>query len=438
MERNTISLPHVLVFGCLLLVVSPVACFVSHYGKRPFRPIARPLSKMNVQEIGRTVIAAADLESDPEGNEEKPPKRKEILGTPHTEESKAKISAANKGNVPWNKGKRHSEETRQKIAATLKARAAKAKAAKHALMLTELNITNEEWTAQEVQKKKMPRNNTLSEGVRKKISDALKMKWENPEYRAHMRKIQKEKPTRVHSDETRMKISQTLKKKWAANETYRSIVTERAGTQSSETRAKISATLRARWEDESFREKMANITRSPRTKEHRQHISDAVKAKWEDEEYRNRTIAGIRKANGNRTVRPRVSRPRTTPTKFTRGRKVSITVRGKRDDIPEPAAPRRPRPKRTVTSMSSKSTSGNSGVKKVKPAKKAGSKKGKVSSSVSLSSSGKQRSPEDMDRIERLKVSDPHLWAALYDDDDDWGLPTKLAVKKSRSERTFQ
>eukprot|EP00617_Octactis_speculum_P012170 CAMPEP_0185778140 /NCGR_PEP_ID=MMETSP1174-20130828/91638_1 /TAXON_ID=35687 /ORGANISM="Dictyocha speculum, Strain CCMP1381" /LENGTH=400 /DNA_ID=CAMNT_0028466751 /DNA_START=250 /DNA_END=1452 /DNA_ORIENTATION=- len=400
---------------------------------------------MNVREIGRTVIVAADVKSDPEGNEEKPPKRKEILGTPHTEESKAKISAANKGNVPWNKGKSHSEETRRKIAATLKAKAAKAKAAKHAVMLTELNITNEEWTVQEEEKKKMPRNNTLSEGVRKKISDALKLKWENPEYRAHMRKIQKEKPTRMHSDETRMKISQTLKKKWETNETYRSIVTERAGTQSSETRAKISATLRARWEDESFREKMANISRSPRTKEHRQHISDAVKAKWEDEEYRERTIAGIRKANGNRTVRPRASRkPRTTPKSTSvRRRKVSITVRGKRDDIPEPAAPRRTRPKRTVTSMSSKSTSGNSGVKKVKPAKKAGSKKGKVSSSVSsssvsLSSSGKQRSPEDMDRIERLKVSDPHLWAALYDDDDDWGLPTKLAVKKSRSERTFQ
>lgn len=38
------------------------------------------------------------------------------VGTPHTEESKRKISAANKGNTPWNKGKKHSAETRRRIA----------------------------------------------------------------------------------------------------------------------------------------------------------------------------------------------------------------------------------------------------------------------------------------------------------------------------------
>ena len=38
------------------------------------------------------------------------------IGKPHTEESKAKISAANKGKTPWNAVKQHSEETRRKIA----------------------------------------------------------------------------------------------------------------------------------------------------------------------------------------------------------------------------------------------------------------------------------------------------------------------------------
>ena len=37
-------------------------------------------------------------------------------GHPHTAESRAKISAANKGKVPWNQGKKHSEETRRRIA----------------------------------------------------------------------------------------------------------------------------------------------------------------------------------------------------------------------------------------------------------------------------------------------------------------------------------
>jgi NUMOD3 motif len=38
------------------------------------------------------------------------------IGMPHTEETKMKISAANKGKVPWNKGRKHSEETKRKIA----------------------------------------------------------------------------------------------------------------------------------------------------------------------------------------------------------------------------------------------------------------------------------------------------------------------------------
>lgn len=38
------------------------------------------------------------------------------VGMPHTKETRQKISMANKGRVPWNKGKKHSEETRRKIA----------------------------------------------------------------------------------------------------------------------------------------------------------------------------------------------------------------------------------------------------------------------------------------------------------------------------------
>ena len=37
-------------------------------------------------------------------------------GHPHTEESRMKISRANKGKTPWNVGKTHSEETKRKIA----------------------------------------------------------------------------------------------------------------------------------------------------------------------------------------------------------------------------------------------------------------------------------------------------------------------------------
>jgi hypothetical protein len=43
------------------------------------------------------------------------PPTKGLSGYTHTDVSRAKISAANKGKVPWNVGKQHSEETKQRI-----------------------------------------------------------------------------------------------------------------------------------------------------------------------------------------------------------------------------------------------------------------------------------------------------------------------------------
>ena len=43
-----------------------------------------------------------------------------IIGHPHSDISKARISAANKGKVPWNVGKKHSDETKARIAAKTK------------------------------------------------------------------------------------------------------------------------------------------------------------------------------------------------------------------------------------------------------------------------------------------------------------------------------
>ena len=45
----------------------------------------------------------------------------DVIGRPHTDESKLKISQANKGRVPWNIGRKHSEETKRKIAERTKA-----------------------------------------------------------------------------------------------------------------------------------------------------------------------------------------------------------------------------------------------------------------------------------------------------------------------------
>ena len=61
-------------------------------------------------------------------------------GRPHTTASKAKISAANRGKEPWNKGGSHSEETRRKIAEAARKNALKRKEA------TARSLVCVEWT----------------------------------------------------------------------------------------------------------------------------------------------------------------------------------------------------------------------------------------------------------------------------------------------------
>ena len=64
-------------------------------------------------------------------------------GYAHTKRSRARISKANKGNIPWNKGKNRSQAVRAKIAAGVKARNRAVLLEK----LKKLGMTEEEWFA---------------------------------------------------------------------------------------------------------------------------------------------------------------------------------------------------------------------------------------------------------------------------------------------------
>lgn len=131
-------------------------------------------------EFDDTVESEVDLEIDTDKNEknakgENSKGDSSPAGHPHSDSSKAKISAANKGKVPWNVGKKHSEETRLRIAektkeAMLKRRVQKA-----------LELGFESLEAHEEQKKKdkillkIEKDKTKVKGLtnegRKKISD---------------------------------------------------------------------------------------------------------------------------------------------------------------------------------------------------------------------------------------------------------------------------
>lgn len=169
-----------------------------------------------------------------------------LNGRRHTDLSKAKISAANKGKTPWNVGKKHSEETRLRIAAKTK----EAMIRKKTKEANDRGMTLEEFEAakkkEKVEKHKMKRKGGLTVEGRQRISESLKKRWTDPEYRAKY--SENSRGNRNHTSDTKARIAMAIREKWK-NDEYRQRVTR---PPSPEVRARISATLKARWEDPSF------------------------------------------------------------------------------------------------------------------------------------------------------------------------------------------
>mmetsp|Transcript_11219 Transcript_11219/g.10830 ORF Transcript_11219/g.10830 Transcript_11219/m.10830 type:complete len:534 (+) Transcript_11219:266-1867(+) len=220
-----------------------------------------------------------------------------IQGHAHTTESRAKISAANKGKAPWNTGKQHSEETRLKIAAKTKEAMLRRKMEKaNALGFN----TFEEFDAHKLQEKikiKAEKDKHKVKGLtaegRKRISESLKNRWADPDFRLNYTAVTR--GNRSHSPETRALISAAITTKWQDAE-YRAKI---SSPPSDSVKARISATLKARWEDPEFREKM--LTRTfERTDEWRALVSDKIRLKWSDPEYRSAVAIGIK--NSNKTI----------------------------------------------------------------------------------------------------------------------------------------
>ena len=143
-------------------------------------------------------------------------------GFTHTSSSRAKISAANKGKTPWNKGKARSEETKARIREGVLRRVRE----KHLQKLKDLGMTEEEWEAEQsrIKAEKAKRKTAKggykpTEKTKKIISDRLKEKWANGEVKPRAKK--KLDPNYVNprkgvkqSEETKQKIRDALKAKW--------------------------------------------------------------------------------------------------------------------------------------------------------------------------------------------------------------------------------
>ncbi|RYZ88427.1 MAG: hypothetical protein EOP04_09445 [Proteobacteria bacterium] len=114
---------------------------------------------------------------------------------------------------------------------------------------------------------------------RKKMSDTMKKRWQDPYYRAKYAS----KRRQPVSDETKKKISAKIKELWAEgkfNETLR-----RQDYESEEWRFKISQSLKKRWEQPDFREKMIDVLKS-RKSGWKAVLSESIRAKWSEPEYR--------------------------------------------------------------------------------------------------------------------------------------------------------
>jgi len=231
-------------------------------------------------------------------------------GYTHTNASKAKISAANKGKIPWNKGRQRSPEERARIAAGVRARNRQ----RFLQKLKDMGLTEEEYEQQkreERRKKEAERRARRTENggyrpteeTKRKISQILKQKYASGEFKP--RKVDPAKVRRgfKHTEETRQKISESLRRRWADDEDYRAHMLAKSTYANSkeDVRRRISDSLRKKWQDPEFRAemmtKMSNRVRTGLSHDlsHREKISRAMKAKWQDEEYRKKTLDSIQK-----------------------------------------------------------------------------------------------------------------------------------------------
>jgi len=383
-------------------------------------------------------------------------------GYSHTKSSRAKISAANKGKIPWNKGKPRSEEVKSRIAAGVRAKNRE----RFLKKVEDMGLTEEEYEAQKREKRRIKEAERRSrrtpnggyrptEETKRKISQILKEKHAKGEVKPRSQidpsKIRK---GFTHSEETRKKISESLRKRWQNDAEFR-IKMKKSYVSRQDVRQRISSSLKKKWQDPDFRsgmmkkmtERKSGKDAAGNNKNHRKKISDAMKRKWQDASYREKTLSSIQKAARNRKT--------TTSTEIQKKQKVKTARRSKmKKDTPKlqingtgglqmiqplsatditkrktKKAPRKRATNARVIAEDEKDVTAVVPVRKLKsnPRKLKGS--GTVTSSTSISQSNEDKIPIEKERkkkkkkekdgsVNRLREERRDLFDLLYGDED--------------------
>eukprot|EP01031_Cornospumella_fuschlensis_P033286 gene33286-40269_t len=200
---------------------------------------------------------------------------------PQSAEARAKISAANKGKIPWNLNRHHSAETRRKIAESTLRYVYKKKLEK----ATAIGLTTveqyEAYLKEEKRKLKRAKQAEMTEIRRQRMSEIMKLRWQDPAVRA---KYNSSRSIPMKPREPNLALVENSR----FNETEK-----RRVPHFDEWRTKISTTLKKRWEDPEFRQRMIGGLQR-RHGEWRTALSQSIKAKWMEPEYRDKVSQRIR------------------------------------------------------------------------------------------------------------------------------------------------
>jgi len=368
-------------------------------------------------------------------------------GTAHTFLSRSKISKANRGKTPWNKGMVITEERREKIRQGV----------------IQSLLKKKGWTEEEYLERKKKgvrgdgtgkstgskRRKKLSEDKKKHLSEVMKKKWADEGYRSKMKTRPKREPV---NEETKKKISETLKKKWE-DDSFRKEQGEKRkkyweqmnDEELTERNQRISDTLKEKWKDPIFRSKMevssklrigSKISRTTRLK-----ISRSITNKWVDKEWRKKVVEGINDSKKRAKEQGE--------TMFTNERKENLSEAMKKswrksrrqstrawletdDDIktakvikaePKVAVQKKKEPKKKArpqaTTIAASTSATTSEYVKIKDGLKAKKTNGKAKNSSSSPKNLSSQTSEHAERKERVRFSSPALYDALYSDEDD-------------------
>jgi len=349
-------------------------------------------------------------------------------GFSHTSSSKAKISQANKGKVPWNKGRKRSEADKARISAGVRAKNRERLLKK----IAEMGLTEDEYNAklekekneiaEEKAKRKTSRGGyTPTAETKAKISKILMEKHRKGEIKK--RTINREsRKGKKHSDETKKKISESLKARWSDDPEYKQNIKSKIkeSNSSEDVRARISNTLKEKWKDPEFRaymmDKMAKRkppSNNSRGDEYRKKISESMKKKWEDPNYRAKALDGMQTSNKKRT--PSVRKKKVSSgLKKKKKKKKKVTVEAV---MLEPAIKTSPAPEEKKAT-NTKSTSTTTPKKKKRKNRKKKKKNQPTSDSTSLPSSLIVENSEEKKRVSKMKDERRDLYDLLYGEEE--------------------